>query len=293
MKDKVAIILVNYNGQQYNEACISSILNSNYNNYEIIVVDNASSDDSINILKEKFNNNIKIIMSDKNLGFSGANNLGIKYALDNEFDYVMLLNNDTVIAENMIKVMIEASSNNLVVSPKIYYYDNKNVIWSSGGSINWRKGLPIQYGINEIDNNENNKKKSIDFATGCCILIPINIIKKVGSMSEEYFLYYEDTDYCVRIIRNGFEIIYEPKAVMYHKVSASTGGEKSKMYWYYMVRNRLIFNKKFNNKKIYNIYFFLTTSIKLLKYFFISDKVALNGSIDGIIDYYKGIQGKK
>lgn len=292
MSGKVAIILVNYNGEKYNEECICSILKSTYNNYEIIVVDNASTDNSVKLIRERFYDNIKIILSNENLGFSGANNIGINYALDNGFDYVMLLNNDTIIDENMIKIMVETSANKVVVSPKIYYYDNKNIIWSAGGSINWSKGLPIQYGINEEDNYENNNKKSIEFATGCCVLIPINAIKKVGMMSEEYFLYYEDTDYCVRLIRGGYKIIYEPEAILFHKVSASTGGEKSKMYWYYMTRNRLIFNKKFNNTIFYKMYFLATTAIKLIKYLLNRDKVTLSGSIAGIVDFLKGIEGK-
>ncbi|MDU1567701.1 MAG: glycosyltransferase family 2 protein [Clostridium sp.] len=293
MKEKVAIILVNYNGKNYNEECINSILKSTYKNYEIIVVDNNSIDNSVELLVEKFDNNIKIITSESNLGFSGANNLGIKYALENEFDYVMLLNNDTVIDKDMIKIMVDSSFNSVVVSPKIYYYDDKNILWSAGGRINWFKGLSIQYGINEMDNEENNKKKEIEFATGCCILIPIQAIKKVGMMSEDYFLYYEDTDYCVRLIRKGFKIIYEPKAVLYHKVSATTGGEKSKMYWYYMTRNRLIFNKKFNKTISYKIYYLLTMTIKLIRYLVLRDKTALSGSVSGIVDFFKGIEAKR
>ncbi|VYU30775.1 N-acetylglucosaminyl-diphospho-decaprenol L-rhamnosyltransferase [Clostridium tertium] len=293
MEAKVAIILVNYNGEKYNEECINSILKSTYKNYEIIVIDNNSTDNSVKLLEEKFNSDIKIIMSDSNLGFSGANNLGIKYALNNGFDYVMLLNNDTIIESDMIELMIDASDSKYVISPKIYYYDNKNIIWSAGGGMNWIKGLPIQYGINELDSYENNKKKNIEFATGCCILIPIECIEKIGLMSEEYFLYYEDTDYCVRMIRSGYEIYFEPKAVMYHKVSASTGGEKSKTYWYYMIRNRLLFNKKFNEKIFsYRLYFFLTTSVKLFKYLFKRERVKLEGTINGIFDFFKGAEGK-
>lgn len=294
MSKKIAIILVNYNGEKYNEECICSILKSTYDNYEIIIVDNASTDNSVKLLREKFDENIKIIISNENLGFSGANNIGIKYALNNGFDYVMLLNNDTIIEKDMINIMINASEGNKAVSPKIYYYDNKSLIWSAGGDINWKKGLPIQYGINSKDNYENNKKKNIQFATGCCILMPIEIIRKIGMMSEDYFLYYEDTDYCVRIIEEGFEIVYEPKAIMYHKVSASTGGEKSKMYWYYMVRNRLIFNNKFNKKKyIYYLYFIITTLVKIIKYILNGNKIALIGTYNGILDYIKNEKGKK
>ena len=294
MMDKLAIILVNYNGIEYNINCINSILDSSFKNFEIIVVDNDSKDGSVEELERVFNNKITLIKLNDNLGFSGANNIGIEYAKENNFDYIMLLNNDTVIDKDMISIMIESSKyHNCLVSPKIYYYDNKNIIWSAGGTINWKKGLPIQYGINEEDENENGKLMNIEFATGCCLLIPIEAINDVGFLSEEYFLYYEDTDYSCRVINAGHKILYNSEAIMYHKVSASTGGEKSLMYWYYMTRNRLIFNKKFNKKKTNaNLYFYSTASIKLLIYLMKGKNVAVKGIIKGIIDYLKGIEGK-
>lgn len=294
MMDKLAIILVNYNGIEYNINCINSILDSSFKNFEIIVVDNDSKDGSVEELERVFNNKITLIKLNDNLGFSGANNIGIEYAKENNFDYIMLLNNDTVIDKDMISIMIESSKyHNCLVSPKIYYYDNKNIIWSAGGTINWKKGLPIQYGINEEDENENGKLMNIEFATGCCLLIPIEAINDVGFLSEEYFLYYEDTDYSCRVINAGHKILYNSEAIMYHKVSASTGGEKSLMYWYYMTRNRLIFNKKFNKKKTNaNLYFYSTAAIKLLIYLMKGKNVAVKGIIKGIIDYLKGIEGK-
>jgi len=294
MMDKLAIILVNYNGIEYNINCINSILDSSFKNFEIIVVDNDSKDGSVEELERVFNNKITLIKLNDNLGFSGANNIGIEYAKENNFDYIMLLNNDTVIDKDMISIMIESSKyHNCLVSPKIYYYDNKNIIWSAGGTINWKKGLPIQYGINEEDENENGKLMNIEFATGCCLLIPIEAINDVGFLSEEYFLYYEDTDYSCRVINAGHKILYNSEAIMYHKVSASTGGEKSLMYWYYMTRNRLIFNKKFNKKKTNaNLYFYSTAAIKLLIYLMKGKNAAVKGIIKGIIDYLKGIEGK-
>ena len=296
MNNRLAIILVNYNGIEYNINCINSIMKSKFKDYKIIVVDNNSQDDSVKVLKEHYKNEeIILIESKENLGFSGANNIGIEYAKDNDYNYVMLLNNDTIIDENMISIMLETSKKyNCLVSPKIYYFDNEDIIWSAGGSINWKKGLPIQYGINEKDEKQHDKEKFIEFATGCCLLIPIDAINKVGGLSEEYFLYYEDTDYSAKIIKEGFKILYKPEAFMYHKVSASTGGEKSISYWYYMTRNRLIFNKKFSKYKVLNnLYFYSTTVIKTIKYLINKNIIALKGTYMGIFDYLKGKTGKK
>lgn len=296
MNNRLAIILVNYNGIEYNINCINSIMKSSFKDYKIIVIDNDSSDNSLNELKDYYKNEeIVLIESKENLGFSGANNIGIEYARENNYDYVMLLNNDTIIDENMLSIMIESSKKyECLVSPKIYYYDNKDIIWSAGGTINWKKGLPVQYGINEKDEKQHDKEKFIEFATGCCLLIPMNMIEKIGLLSEEYFLYYEDTDYSCKFINEGIKILYKPEAFMYHKVSASTGGEKSIGYWYYMTRNRLIFNKKFSKyKTLNNLYFYLTTIIKSCKYLVNKDNIVLKGTYIGIIDYLKGYKGKK
>lgn len=291
---KIGIVIVNYNGELFNEDCLNSIFKSQYTNYEIIIVDNASNDNSVNILKNKYLKRIKLIELDENLGFSMANNIGINYAIDNRFDYVLLLNNDTIINDDMIITMVKASEyGKYVVSPKIYYYDNKELIWSAGGTIEWDKGITIQYGMDQKDSDVTDKKCEVNFATGCCMLIPTDIINKVGLLSDEYFLYYEDTDYCVRIYKAGYKIIYEPKAVMYHRVSAATGGKKSRLYIYYMIRNRLIFNKKFNKINIIaNIYFYTTTFIKLIINKVKKEDFVIEETKNAIKDYKEGINGK-
>ena len=131
--EKIAIILVNYNGKEYNEECIKSIFESSYKNLEVIVVDNDSKDGSPELLREQFGEKINLIMAGKNLGFSGANNIGIRKAIEDGCDYVVLLNNDTLIDKNLISNMLNASKeeNDAVISPKIYYYDNKDIIWSA------------------------------------------------------------------------------------------------------------------------------------------------------------------
>lgn len=291
---KIGIVLVNYNGEKFNDDCLESIFNSDYKNYEIIIVDNNSLDNSVDILKQKYSNKIKLIELKENLGFSVANNVGIELAIKNNCDYILLLNNDTIINKDMITTMVNASDDKkYVVSPKIYYYSNKDIIWSAGGKIDWNKGMTIQYGMGEEDSCAVNKKYEIDFATGCCMLIPTTVIKTIGLLSDEYFLYYEDTDYCVRIRRAGFKIIYEPKAVMYHRVSASTGGTKSPLYIYYMTRNRLIFNKKFNKRNIIAMsYFYTTTIIKAIINKIKKQDYIVEETKRGILDYKDSVSGK-
>jgi hypothetical protein len=288
---RVGIIIVNYNGEKYTNDCIKSVLKSSYQNYLVIVVDNASTDNSVKLLEE-FNNKIVIIKNNENLGFSGANNIGIKYALENECEYILLLNNDTEIDKDLIKNMVDSSmkNNNAIISPKIYYYNEPNMIWSAGGGLNWKKGLSFHYGQDEIDKGQYNKQKEIDFATGCCILIHKSVFDKIGFLAEEYFLYFEDTDFCVRAKRAGIKIIYEPSARLWHKVSSTTGGEESLITLYYGNRNRLYFNNKFNKKnKLYWLsYFYITRLIKFLNWTIKGKIEKIKIILKAIYDYRNG-----
>lgn len=238
----VFIILLNYNGYKDTIECIESLEKIIYKNYKIIVVDNASTDESEKILKCKFPKHI-FIQTGKNLGFAGGNNIGIKYAIDNGAEYVLLLNNDTVVKIDFLEYLIKAhiEGDNVGISiGKIYYHSEPNKIWYAGGYISKFRGNAYHIGIDEIDVGKYDKTKYIDFATGCTQLISVKAIKDVGFMEEDYFLYYEDTDYCCKFSRNGYKIVYEPKSIIWHKVSSSTG-IKSELTEYYVTRNRLIY----------------------------------------------------
>lgn len=295
MERKASVILVNYNGAKYNFECIDSILNSSYENIEIIVVDNASTDNSVELLSNKYSNEIIILKSEINGGFSYANNIGIQYALDNGSEYILLLNNDTVVNKNSISCLIQESikNGNCATCPKINYYDRRDFIWSAGGKINWITGNAVHFGINEKENNIYNKKKYVDFATGCCILLNKDIIKKIGYLEEKYFLYFEDVDYCMKINNNNIKILYCPNSIIYHKVSASTGGDETPLFIYYITRNRLLFNKKYNkNKLLFNVYFYALIVYKTLKWKISGKNNLINAMFDGIKDSRRNNYGK-
>lgn len=295
MREKVGIVIVNYNGALFNSDCIDSIKKSNYEEYEIIVVDNASTDNSLNILVEEYKDDITIIKSKENLGFSGGNNLGIEYAIKNGCNYIMLLNNDTIIDANMISLMMCEIDENTVITPKIYYYDNPNLIWSTGGKMRWKKGIPSQFGLGEVDNGKYDINYYVEIATGCCLVIPTKIIKEIGMLNDDYFLYYEDTDLSIRIIKSGFKIKYVSKAFMYHRVSASIGGEESADYIYYNTRNRLLFNKR-NNKNnmiFYLPYFYITRVVKMFRWSILGRMECCSATLKAIKDYHSGNFGKK
>ena len=244
----IAIILVNYNGFGDTVACVQSILKSKYKEYKIILVDNGSKDKE-KINKDEFlNANTDIVISDENLGFSGGNNLGINYAKKKyDPDYYLLLNNDTVIVDNTLSELMAHS--NLVektglVTGKIYYYSKPETTWYAGGIFNFNTGIADQPILGADESGMKNGCIEVTFATGCVMLLHKNLIAQIGLLDEDYFLYAEDTDYCCRIMQAGYKLVYVPCAVIYHKVSASTGNQSS-MQQYYIMRNNCYIIKKY------------------------------------------------
>ncbi len=259
----VYIILLNYNGVKDTIDCISSIKKNNYNSYRIVVVDNASTDNSLEILrKEKDVYDFDLVISNKNNGFSAGNNLGIQFALKNKAEYILLLNNDTIVEKDFLINLLETEkkyNNDIVVTSKILYFASKNMIWYGGGSFNKITSRVKHIGINKIDDKINNIEKEVTFISGCCMLIPSKILLKVGLFEEKYFLYCEDTDYCCRLMKNNIKMIYNPKSIIYHKVNGSTK-KISNMITYYNVRNKKLIIKLYINgfKKFFaNIYFYM------------------------------------
>lgn len=244
---KVAIILVNYNGVRDTIDCITSIEQCKFETYEIIVIDNCSIDSSYEeLVKEKNNHNFTLIKADENKGFSAGNNIGIKYAIENLADYILLLNNDTVVQDDFIERLIdgfEYSDKCGATIGKILFYSNPDVIWYAGGSLNKRTARTEHFDYGKNDNPNDSEMKKISFATGCCVCLKREVVEQIGMMDEDFFLYEEDAEYSYRITSAGYDIVYNPNSVIYHKVSASTGNG-SPLSQYYTVRNKYLFIRK-------------------------------------------------
>lgn len=237
---KIGIILLNYCNYKLTVDCIESIRQSSYQDYEIIVVDNNSPDYSGQKLSQL--EGIRFLQMKKNLGFAAGNNRGIEAALSEGCEYVMLLNNDTVIDSKMIETMVSRADVNTVVVPKMYYFDvdgRKDVLWYAGGILKYKSSDGIHIGGRQEDCRQYSIEKEVTFATGCCMMIHKAILEKVGFLREEYFMYCEDTDYSIRLNKSDIKILYTPDAKLWHKVSSSSGGEMSKFIVYYIVRNKI------------------------------------------------------
>ncbi len=247
----VCVIIVNYNGKIDTEECVKSI-KKNLTDYKIIIVDNNSPKDKVIYNEIVDDKNCEIVYLEKNVGFAAGNNAGIECAKKYNPDYYFLLNNDTVIGNDcLLRLEKKAKeyNNEAVLTTKIVYYDENDCIWYGGCRYDKSVGEYKILGLREKDSVEYNQERYVEYITGCAMFIPEKVFKKVGKMSEDYFLYYEDADYCQRIRRSGFKMAYIPSVIILHKESRSTK-RGSNGYHYYILRNYLIYINRFSNKKL-------------------------------------------
>ncbi len=296
---KLAVILVNYNGEKYNAACIESILgNRGVDELRIIVVDNASRDDSMRLLEERYagDERLELIWLDENYGFSGANNVGIRRAGEWGANAVLLLNNDTETAPDMLSRLLECAKRHpdSVIAPKIYYSDDRERLWSAGGSFSAVIKKARHAGLNETDVGQHDREKEIGFATGCCLWIPMDVIQRAGKLDERFFLYYEDTEYSFRLHKLGISIYYCPKAAMYHKVGASTRGADSPLCAYYIARNWLLCNRLHLGRRfpLFLVYYALNRTACCLLWLARGKRKLVRATLQGIGDYRTGRFGR-
>ena len=239
----VHIILVNWNGRDVTLACLDALADITYPNARVVVVDNASSDGSIEAIRAR-HPGVAVLPMTENLRFAGGNNAGIRHALEAGAELIMLLNNDTVVAPDFLEPMVAtltAGDRTGMVAPKIYYHAEPDRIWFAGGAISFWTGTMSHPGIRERDNRQFDERREIDYATGCCVLTSRAVIGKAGILDERFFMYGEDADWSMRVRRCGYRILYEPRARVWHKVSVSSGGHLSA----FKMRHKFISNFRF------------------------------------------------
>lgn len=241
-KEKTAIIILNYNGLPFILDCLDSLHQSSIINHQssIILVDNASADKSVELIKKKFPK-IKIIQNRVNLGFAGGNNVAIKYALKNNFDNIMLLNPDTIVEKNFLKPLLQLISNKKIgiVSPVLKGKEGSKIIFALGAKFN-----PI-LGRTKHVHLKRSPLSAVEqeMVSGCAMMVKREVFEKIGLFDERFFLYFEDSDFCLRASKAGFKIYVEPKSVIIHKCSSSLGGLSLKKIKYVLWSN-FLFNLK-------------------------------------------------
>jgi GT2 family glycosyltransferase len=297
LEPKVSIVIINWNGLKDTLECIQSLMKIDYSNYEIIVVDNGSSRSEqlgLRKLEEMYGINVvRVIELKRNLGFANANNVGIRIALHNGAEYVLLLNNDTIVDPNFLKEMIKVAEKDHkigILGPKMYYYNNNDrgkTIWYAGGKVNMYFTHKQEAG--KIDVGQYKTFKTVDYVAGACMLIRKDVFLDIGLLPREYFLGWEDIDFCLSAKRNGiYHCIFVPTSCIWHKVSASyKRGNLSDKMVFFGFRNRVMIRYKFLSK--YRFILFLVIHILIVMPIHVLFYCIKYKDTSRILSMYKGL----
>lgn len=245
--DSVYVVILNWNRCQDTLDCLKSVLAMQPKAARVILVDNASSDGTPQTVAERFPQ-VRLLLNQTNLGFAGGMNVGIRAALEAGAEYLLLLNNDTVVAPDLLGrlLAVAAESDQVgIVAPKIYFAEPSDRIWFAGAMRRrWFPGFSFP-GYGQPDAPRYNQRREVDYATGCGMLVPSRILHEIGLFDEcTFFMYHEDLDLSERVRRAGYRIVYEPQARMWHRESASTA-PLSPVKWYYMARYIVPFFRRY------------------------------------------------
>lgn len=244
---KVAVVSVTYNSSNVAQGFLDSMLQQTHSDFLLYIVDNASSDDTLERLAHYKDVRVRVLANKANVGFAEASNQGIQAGFAENCDAVLFLNNDTEFGPLLIEKLVrglDAFSSDMA-APKILYYDRQQTIWSAGGGFNSLKGYAgFHFGLDEFDAGQFDQPRLVEHAPACCLLVRKQVFERIGLMDPRYFVYLDDTDFCYRANRAGFKIIYLPGATLFHKASALTGGPESKFSVRFRTRNQVYFMLK-------------------------------------------------
>ena len=254
---KVFIVILNYNGKEYIKKCLSSVFKINYPNFEVVVVDNDSNDESLELAKASFSK-ATFIKNSTNLGYAVGNNVGIRFALERMADYVLVLNNDTEVDGGFLEALLEVAErdNQIGLLSPVIFEEKTRRIWFAGGRINWMR-------MRTVHSQEARTQEwyESDFITGCSMLVRADVFKKIGLFDEDFFLYWEDADFSFRSKKAGFKNVVVSSSWVYH---AEKSEEHKIIKTYWLVLSGLIFFKK-NAKLPVKLWLFVYMNLRKIK----------------------------
>jgi len=243
---KVGVVTVTYNSAGVIDGFVRSMLRQSHRHFVLFVIDNASSDTTLRQLATYGDERIVVKAESRNLGLAAGNNQGIRASLEQGCDAVLIINNDTEFEPALLEKLIaglEEHAGDMIV-PKMYYFDPPDKIWCAGGQFDRMKGyLSVHYGENQMDRGQYDRVREVEFAPMACMMIRSNVFARIGLIDEQYFLYFDDNDFCLRAKRAGLKLIYLPSATLRHKVSALAKNSPS-MVHYMFARNHVYFIRK-------------------------------------------------
>ena len=234
----VAVFVVTWNGNASLRRCLDSLRRLNYPRCQVFLIDNGSRRGSADSISSEFPE-INVLSLPANLGYGGGCNAGLAWARDKGLDYALLLNDDTTADPELLTALVdraEKTEGPTVVAPKILISQHPGIIWSAGGRLRWPWFKADHIGVGD-DQAQHSEPREVEWASGCALLVPISVIDAIGPMDERYFLYLEDVEWCLRLRRHGVRVWYEPKARLWHEVSASVERIDDRIVRYYTYRN--------------------------------------------------------
>ena len=244
----VWIIVLNWNGHRDTIECVESCRRLQHASYRIVVVDNGSIDGSEGVLRGRWTD-VDFLQTGANLGYSGGNNAGIRHALAHGAAYIWLLNNDARVAPDALTYMVDVLDRQPavgIVGAKVYYLDRPEVILSAGGAVDLERGGAVRHiGGERNDDGAYDAPAAVDWVAGCSMMVRREVFASIGPFDDNYFLYFEDVDLCLRARAAGWTVTYEPRARIWHREGAKHQGLFSSTFIYYFLRNRLYFMKRF------------------------------------------------
>jgi len=226
MTPHIKILILNWNGKDLLQHCLDSVIAIDYPNFSVMVIDNSSSDGSLEIVKGNYPS-VEILALDQNYGFSGGYNRCFSQLEKESSEFIMLLNNDTEVDSDILNSFNgarEKFGDNHIYGCKIYYKDNPETIWYAGGKVNLKLVWISHKGIRNMDSEDYSLPMKTDYVTGCCLFTSMEVINQLNGFDERFNMYGEDVDFCLRAKQNGINCYYWPDAKLWHHVSASLGG---------------------------------------------------------------------
>ena len=297
--EALAIIIVNLNGRDVLFDCLASLRQSEYRNFYTIVVDNGSTDDSVEMVRQHFPE-VEVIAQETNLGFTGGNNAGMRRALERGAAALMLLNNDTVLDRGCLGAMmreLESEPSIGAVTPKILFHSHPDYIWCAGGDYSLWRGVARHRGLRQHkDHPRFSRPDDVGFVTGCALCVKREVVDRIGLLDDDLFIYNEDGDYSLRIARAGYRMRYVPDAVMWHREgwdSRRSYGQRRRLYL--CTRNILRVHRK--HRRWYHLVtfvpFFVWRWIGLAGGYAVvrRDWETAAGILGGVAGYLKGERG--
>lgn len=267
---KVFIIILNYNGYEDTKMCLESIhkLNAKNTALSTIVIDNGSQDGSLKKLKsQNFGlKNLIFLVSGSNVGFAKGNNIAMEYAKKHGADYILILNNDTIVEKNFLESLLAIDSD--IASPVVkfrQFKESKDWLYDYGGYVNWWTGRTTHLNKSLQPTNYYLQPIKVDYVAGCCMLIKRRVWEKIGFFDEAYFIYFEDVDYCITAKKKGFQVVVDPKTYIYHKLGGSMDRWSKRAIYYNLLGNFIFITKHLGLRRLTGYFYLGILALKIIK----------------------------